>query len=161
MGQSLYQTEEDILNEIRFLDKIEGRFNCRGVKVHHNLQFDMLLTRSEKTLTYPGSIKAVDVVVAVAELKCRNVKHNSYPTCVIGEHKVRTALEWTRRFLRLDTSEPIPFIFFVRYLDLDRYTSIVLLDKYKREKFVAANHADDPTDTEYVLHIPCEEFRTF
>lgn len=155
-----YETEESLLNEELFLDKIEQRFRCSSIKMPTYREFDYILTRPFKLPQNAFFKKPVPYAVSIAELKCRKVKSTDYPTCVLGEHKVRTALKFKRYFATAE-NKPLPFIFFVRYLDKDVYVGIESLDGFKREKFSARNHAENIADTEWVIHVPKESFRTF
>ena len=148
MGARLYETDVDRAKELLFAKKIEAIFKCQLVKLPVWAQMDFMITRGN------GG-------VGIAELKCRNVSSAEYPTLVIGEHKLLRGMEWRRIFGQVDGNKDLALMVFVRYSDSDKLVKLTTLEGLKREKLTARNHADDPTDTEWVVHIPSERLRSF
>lgn len=148
MGLRIYETEEDRRREALFMRAIEERCQCSCVKLPYKWEFDMMLTRG-------GNL------VALGEMKQRNCESTKYPTVVVGESKLKKALFYSERFIQVDGKSPVPVVLFVRYTDGDRLTKISSLSGFGRERFAASNHADDPTDTEWVVHIPTNLFKSF
>lgn len=148
MGLTIYETELDRVRERAFMEKVGKRFKCDCHKLPYEWEFDMLLSRE-------GSL------VALGEMKQRQCRSDKFDTVVMGESKLRKALYYSERFLRLDGKGRPPVMLFVRYQDCDKTAKISSLAEFKRERFTANNHRDDPTDTEWVVHIPSSLFQTF
>lgn len=148
MGTRLYESELDRERERSFILKIERKFKCRCSKLPHHLAMDVLISRG-------------DYAVAWGELKCRNVSSTTYPTLVIGEQKLKKGLGLQKLFGHAATNENLPIMLFVRFSDKDMWVKVPHLEGARRERLIAKNHAEDPLDTEWVVHLPLSKFTQF
>ena len=154
MGRQLYETEKDLANEAAFFSTIESRFNIKCHKLPISWQMDMLMSKASGCAKW---------VIGLGEVKCRKHSHDTFPTVICGRHKLQKGLALRDRFLfKVKGSYKRPsLMFFVRFTDGDFFTKVDDLQKFKQQKFTARNHADDPTDTEWVVHIPIDQFKPF
>lgn len=148
MGARLYESELDRERERDFIGKIESKFDCSCQKLPPHLVLDVIISRGRYG-------------VAWGELKCRNVSSTTYPTLVVGERKLRKGLELQRLFGHSVTNETLPLMIFARFKDRDMWVRVTKLDGLERQKLTAKNHSDDPTDTEWVVHLPLDRFKSF
>lgn len=144
----LYESDLDRARERHFRDKIEKVFKCQTHKLHINWQVDCILSRHGNG-------------VALAELKCRNIRSDSFPTLIMSVQKLQKGLRLCGHMGNLEkNNESLPLMVFVRYMDCDKWARIISLDGFRRERLMAKNHSD-PLDTEWVAHIPNEWFKVF
>lgn len=145
MGARLYETEEDRQRERLSFKAVQDRFNCQCHKLSLAWQVDFLGSRDGDA-------------VCLGEVKTRNHRRGDYPTVFMSRHKLRTGVEAAQIL-------GVPMMCFFEFKDGRYWWKAPLwvkdLSRYKEEKLSARNHADDPTDTEWVLHIPIEELRAF
>lgn len=137
----------DLDKEKEFRLRIEAAFNCQSYKLPVYWEIDCILTRQKHA-------------VALAEIKHRAVGALDFPTVFFPCHKWET---YQKRYYWASTPRGgnLPLLFFVRFRDGDRYAKISNPTEWQKEKLKAANHADDPTDVEWVYHVPKEEFKEF
>lgn len=150
----IYETEDDRQREGEFASRIEGRFGCKLIKLGYDWQFDYLIARNFQ-------------LTGIAELKCRGHRSDRFDTVIFSDHKAQRGLRFCSKTLCYDDKnkqfkEPA-FMFFVRFLDMDMFCVIKseMFESLEMKKLSAANHADDPTDTEYVRYIPISLFKEF
>lgn len=159
MGKQLYETDEDRRRELLFTKKIEAVFNIDTEKLPIHRQLDFLMCRPHYD---KGKRNPIWQVVGVGETKIRTCRSDTYPTVILSAHKYEYYLNFYRRyFTRIDGRGNIAFVYFIRYADCDKYARINGVDGYEVERFTARNHADDPTDTERVIHVPTSIFTQF
>lgn len=150
----IYETEADRVREQDFAIQIEQRFSCELIKLTYEWQFDYLITRNR-------------LLTGIAELKVRTHEAGKYETVIFSDHKAQSGFKFCKGTLCFDEKtgrfKPTTFIFFVKFTDKTMYCPLneVEFEGYVKEKLSARNHADDPTDTEYVRYIPIEKFRGF
>lgn len=140
----IYETNSDRERERAFMRDLEKRLNCKMLKLPYHWQIDCIAARKD----YHRELWAT----AYCELKCRNIGSKDYPTIVLTEKKALTGI-------KLATHAGIPFSFFVRFKDGDKFVNLSSLKGFRRELWKARNHAHDPKDTKVVVHIPIELFR--
>ena len=158
MAMRLYQTEEDMIREERFLSKILKRFKCEAIQLPIEKVIDRVLVRPfvDKLIAKP-----IKTIVAFAELKCRNVESDRYPTTILSEKKLQWVAHNFKNFGLYETAAEIPLMFFVRFKDKDKFVKVRPGGSYKREYLKLAHRKDDPTSSEWVIHIPREDFKEF
>lgn len=141
----LYETAEDRERERGFFATIEKRFDCDCHKLPIHWQVDCIASR-------------YDDAVCLGEVKHRSHKHDAFPTVIMSRHKLKKGVDIAQFF-------GIPMICFFRFTDGDYWWKAPLwvkdLNRYREEMWKAKNHAHDPLDAEFVLHIPIEELRAF
>ena len=146
MGMQLYETPAHRTAEAEFKKKIELKMQVECLKCPIKWEVDFIAVRLNK--------EHERYAVAMLELKCRDCLSCDYETAIIAKHKIDTA------FGKLDWMN-IPLYLFVRYLDTDKTVRIQRAENYKQTTMSAANHIEDPTDTEIVCHIPIKEMKEF
>lgn len=150
----IYETDADRERESEFKLRIESRFNCELIKLSYDWQFDFLIARNK-------------LLTGIAEIKVRTHESTKYETVIFSNHKAESGFRFCKRTLCFDEKtgkfKPTSFVFFVKFTDKTMYANLAREEflNYKMEKLSARNHADDPTDTEYVRYIPIEKFRGF
>jgi len=150
----LYESDADRERESEFALNIENRFTCQLIKLTYEWEFDYLIARNKQ-------------LTGIAELKVRTHASNKYDTVIFSDHKAASGFKFCEKTLCYDeksrSHKPTSFIFFVKFTDKPMY-AVLNKDEfieYRIEKLSAANHADDPSDTEYVRYIPIELFKGF
>lgn len=150
----IYETDEDRARETEFALQIEGRFGCQLIKLGYDWQFDYLIARNHN-------------LTGIAEVKCRTHESSKYDTVIFSDHKAQRGFKFCSKVLCFDDKsgqfkEPA-FAFFVKFTDRVMYCTIKseMFESLEMKKLSAANHADDPTDTEYVRYIPIKLFKEF
>jgi hypothetical protein len=150
----IYETDEDRAKEAEFALQIEGRFGCQLIKLGYDWQFDYLIARSGQ-------------LTGIAEAKCRTHASTKYDSVILSDHKTQYGFRFASKTLcysekSRDFKAP-DFIFFVKFTDKAMYCLVTkeMFNGLEMKKLSAANHADDPTDTEYVRYIPIKLFKEF
>jgi hypothetical protein len=149
VANRLYETREDKAREGEFMRDVETTFKCRLHKLPISWQIDALVSRNKK-------------LVAFAEFKCRNHAKGDFPSVILSEHKTEKAFYWQTHLAKDDYTDA-PFLLFIRYGNVDCY-AIITKDVFSgsgRKKLTAANHKEDPLDTEWVRYIDIKHFKEF
>lgn len=150
----IYESEADRARESEFALQIEQRFSCELIKLNYEWQFDYLIARDR-------------LLTGIAELKVRTHESTKYDTVIFSDHKAASGFRFCEKTLCFDERsqgfKPTTFIFFVKFTDKTMYCALNKEEffEYRIEKLSAANHADDPKDTEYVRYVPIEKFKGF
>jgi len=149
VASRLYETERDKAREGELMQRISEKFRCVMHKLPISWQIDAMIARDKN-------------LVGFAELKCRNHTAETWDTVILSEHKTRKAFYFQRHLAKMDYTDA-PFIFFVRFKDKDCYCVVTpeLFNNSERKKLSAANHKDDPLDTEWVRYIDMKYFKEF
>ena len=132
-----YITQEDLLNEGTVAEQIERRW---GGKVHRFPMFTPVDFWIEKDKR----------VVAVAELKTRNITMSTYDTIWLSVAK------WTAMTL-MATGLQIKALFIVKFVDETRYIPIGEIDTTKVG--IGMNNERSKETEEPVIHVPVKSMR--
>ena len=95
----LYETPEDLIREVEFMNKIEKYFNCKCHKLPMHWYVDCICSRAKQG-------------VSIAELKHRNVSSTQYDSLICNKKKILKGL-------RLGFHFGLPLMLFVRLTDCD------------------------------------------
>jgi len=129
-----YETDADLSNESDIIDAACVTWQCQAIKLPISYRLDFALLRDEQ-------------VVAFAEVKRRNVLHNTYPTAFISLSKIMAA-----RLMR-----PLPSFWVVAwddgvgYVRLDNHDGVITMGG-RRDRH-------DSADIEPMAHFKTELFK--
>ncbi len=132
-----YESPDDLAAEQEVADIIARRWSVDPVKMPMRFRIDYALFRDH------------DRLVAWAEVRCRSVSLDRYPTCILSVSKVKAGL-------RLAEAHCVPFLFIVRWTDaigwirpsLDLETGVC--GRWDR---------NDPADRDQVVIMPINQFK--
>lgn len=130
MARPLYESEKDRENEERVAKFLSAKFNCTYFKLPIAYKADYAFLRDDK-------------VVGLVEVRCRNVKFETYDTIMLSVHKRMDCLA-------LAQSLDVPVIFAVQYED-----GLYSIDLEKQPDFASIggrNQVRDWQDIEIVFH---------
>jgi len=131
-----YESQNDRNNEQAIIAVVESKWHCKAQKLKKRLELDFALIRNGK-------------IVAFAEVKQRNVLHDTYKTFAISLHKWLKAKE-------LSEACKIPVFFVIGYKDGIRW---VKHDLTEYEMFMGGRtDRGDAQDVEPMIHIPIKQF---
>lgn len=150
----IYESDDDRKRESEFALNIQNRFNCELHKLNYDWEFDYFVSRNR-------------LMTGIAELKVRTHESTKFDTVIFSEHKAASGFRFCDKHLVYDEKsssfKAVSFIFFCKFTDCSMFAVLDKkeFDSYERVKLSAKNHADDPTDTEWVRYIPISKFRRF
>ena len=101
MGRPLYETDADLSREAVVMKLAATKWNCDYLKLPLSYRLDFALIRRNK-------------LVALAEIRVRNVKAETYPTIIFSVNKRAKANQ-------LSEQTKVPSFFVVQYDDEIRY----------------------------------------
>jgi hypothetical protein len=104
MGRPLYETDADLSREAVVMKLAATKWNCDYLKLPLSYRLDFALIRRNK-------------LVALAEIRVRNVKAETYPTIIFSVNKRAKANQ-------LSDQTKVPSFFVVQYDDEIRYIEI-------------------------------------
>ena len=132
MARPLYETEADLSREARVMHTAAEKWNCDYLKLPLSYRLDFALIRSNR-------------LVALAEIRVRNVKAETYPTIIFSVNKRAKANQ-------LSDQTKVPSFFVVKYDDEIRYIDFAETpDDFQVGGRTGANRRDQ-ADVELVGH---------
>lgn len=133
----IYESQADIKNEIDVANTLTSLWNCEFKKIKRSYHVDWMVLRNGNP-------------VAFAELKCRFVTRNTYPTFMLS-------LEKWMRGKELSKEVGVPFVVVVRWEDgLFFHTAESCDVTYG---FGGRTDRNDSEDVEPVVYIPTTNFK--
>ena len=135
MSRPLYESASDRANEQAVADVLLERWRCSAVKLPISYELDYALTRN-------------GTVMAWAEVKCRRVAREHYPTYMVSLRKVLAGLAMAER-------TNLPFLLLVQWTD-----ALGWVTPAARNIQLGGRHdRGDSADVEPVIHVPIAEFK--
>ena len=132
MGRPLYETDADLSREAVVMKLAATKWNCDYLKLPLSYRLDFALIRRNK-------------LVALAEIRVRNVKAETYPTIIFSVNKRAKANQ-------LSEQTKVPSFFVVQYDDEIRYIDFAETpDEIQVGGRTGANRRDQ-ADVELVGH---------
>tara|TARA_R110000744_G_scaffold342627_3_gene447843 strand:+ start:316 stop:741 length:426 start_codon:yes stop_codon:yes gene_type:complete len=132
MGRPLYETDADLSREAVVMKLAATKWNCDYLKLPLSYRLDFALIRRNK-------------LVALAEIRVRNVKAETYPTIIFSVNKRAKANQ-------LSEQTKVPSFFVVQYDDEIRYIDFAETpDEFQVGGRTGANRRDQ-ADVELVGH---------
>ncbi len=132
MGRPLYETDADLSREAVVMKLAATKWNCDYLKLPLSYRLDFALIRRNK-------------LVALAEIRVRNVKAETYPTIIFSVNKRAKANQ-------LSDQTKVPSFFVVQYDDEIRYIDFAETpDEFQVGGRTGANRRDQ-ADVELVGH---------
>ena len=132
MARPLYETDADLSREAKVMQTAAEKWNCDYMKLPLSYRLDFALVRRNK-------------LVALAEIRVRNVKAETYPTIIFSVNKRAKANE-------LSDQTKVPSFFVVQYDDEIRYIDFAETpDEFQVGGRTGANRRDQ-ADVELVGH---------
>ena len=132
MGRPLYETDADLSREAVVMKLAATKWNCDYLKLPLSYRLDFALIRRNK-------------LVALAEIRVRNVKAETYPTIIFSVNKRAKANQ-------LSDQTKVPSFFVVKYDDEIRYIDFAETpDEFQVGGRTGANRRDQ-ADVELVGH---------
>lgn len=132
----IYETDEDIANELRVMNAIAERYNVEVVKCPPKYEFDAMIVKD-------GSIDSM------IEFKRRSVASTTYPTAIIGLNKALHAHNFRQ-------ATGIPCNLVVEWTDM---IGMVNIKTFSRVSLGGRTDRNDPNDVTLVVHYPIEHFK--
>jgi len=132
LARPLYETDADLSREAKVMQTAAEKWNCDYMKLPLSYRLDFALVRRNK-------------LVALAEIRVRNVKAETYPTIIFSVNKRAKANE-------LSDQTKVPSFFVVQYDDEIRYIDFAETpDEFQVGGRTGANRRDQ-ADVELVGH---------
>lgn len=132
MARPLYETDADLSREAKVMQTAAEKWNCDYMKLPLSYRLDFALVRRNK-------------LVALAEIRVRNVKAETYPTIIFSVNKRAKANE-------LSDQTKVPSFFVVQYDDEIRYIDFAETpDEFQVGGRTGSNRRDQ-ADVELVGH---------
>jgi len=130
MSRPLYENNEDRGNEEAVITEVCNIWHCEYQKLPLAYKLDYALMRDQK-------------IVALSEIKCRNVPTDAYETIMISSLKAVAAR-------RLSEEMKVPAMFIIRYQDDIRF--INFSEEPDSVEVGGRKDRNDPQDIEIVFH---------
>jgi len=132
LARPLYETDADLSREAKVMQTAAEKWNCDYMKLPLSYRLDFALVRRNK-------------LVALAEIRVRNVKAETYPTIIFSVNKRAKANE-------LSDQTKVPSFFVVQYDDEIRYIDFAETpDEFQVGGRTGSNRRDQ-ADVELVGH---------
>lgn len=93
----MYETAADLANQAELLNRVGAKWECQWRSTPKAYAFDAVLTRRGR-------------VAAFAEVKCRNVTSDKYPTYILSAHKWRDLVSFSK-------ATKVPTLLLIGYSD--------------------------------------------
>lgn len=138
--RELFETEEHLLNERKFAQKLQTAFNCKLVKLSIKYHVDFFVERDNKLAGW-------------LEVRCRNNSSTAYDSYMIGLDK------WMN-CLKLAEITNVPSVLAVRFTDCDKYVGINNKIDVRYSYGGRTVQKRDSQDAEPCVYIPMSEFKT-
>lgn len=139
-----YENSESLSNEQRAIKKFCEPHNFSWHKLPISYELDFAISKQ-------GRLKAF------AEVKCRNVMREQYPTFFIAQRKFMKGIEYTRYFNQVG-GRPFVFVVIVQWKDALGYYKYDAQDKFEHDFSGRTVQTRDSADLEPMVHIPIEKF---
>lgn len=134
MSRPLYETKEDMDRETAVATELCRAWKCTSRKFGKNYTLDYELLRDGE-------------VVALCEIKCRFVSHNTYDTYMISVQKIKEAQ-------KIADSRRLPAFIVVHYEDDIRFFHVNMEPDWTEQG--GRTDRGDPMDVEEVAHYKAE-----
>jgi hypothetical protein len=135
MRRPLYESQEDLANEKATIDRLAAHWRCVAVKLPIRYELDYGLCRNGDLMAW-------------AEVKCRKVPREKYPTYMVSLGKVLAGLELAER-------TNLPFLLIVQWTDALGW----IQPSARAVQMGGRRDRADCADVEPVVHIPIKDFK--